>query len=46
MITKRISQWDYEDKELAKRICDKFKQDGKEAWIKGSVVYWVEDSTD
>ena len=46
MITQRVNQWDYEDEELAYRICEKFKRDGKQAWTKGSTVYWVEDSTD
>jgi hypothetical protein len=46
MITRRINHWDYENEELAQKICCKLKLDGKEAWVKGSVVYWYEDSTD
>lgn len=56
MITQRVNQWDYEDEDLAYRICEelnarlapaqKFKRDGKQAWTKGTTVYWIEDSTD
>jgi hypothetical protein len=46
MITERINQWDYEDVEIARTVYDLYKSRGMRVWTKGSVVYWVEDSTD
>jgi hypothetical protein len=46
MITQRINQWDYEDEALAESICERYKMQGKKAWVRGTTVYWVEESTD
>lgn len=56
MITERINnraecsaapaRWDYEDEMLAWSIHEKFKMQGKVVWVKGTVVYWIDESTD
>lgn len=44
--TPRVNHWDYEDEAVAWRVCDSYRAYGKVSWVKGSVVYWIEDSTD
>lgn len=46
MITQRVNSFDYDDEVLAWKMCDRYRAYGTVSWVKGTVVYWIEDSTD
>lgn len=46
MITQRVNSFDYDDEALAWKMCDRYRACGTVSWVKGTVVYWIEDSTD
>lgn len=46
MITDRVNQYDCKCETRAVRMCDRYRAYGHVSWVKGSVVYWIEESTD
>jgi len=46
MITERINKWDCECVMNAVTMVEGLLKEGIKAWRVGSVVYWVESSTD
>lgn len=46
MTCPRVNNFDYEDETLAWKMCDRYRAYGISSWVVGSVVYWIEDSTD
>lgn len=46
MITERVNNYDCNCENRAWRMCDRYRAYGKVSWVKGTVVYWIETSTD